>query len=690
MRFIYPQFLFALSALAIPIIIHLFNFRRFKKVYFTNVRFLREIKQDTQSRSRLKHLLILFSRMLALTFLVLAFAQPFIPSSFQKTTGTAQRVSVYIDNSYSMDAVGKNGNLLEMAKRKAREIAGAYRTSDQFQLLTSDFEGRHQRLMNRDEFLKLVDEVKPGSSTRTFSEVIQRQEQALSANGEKISRSLYLISDHQRSSADIASIKADTSSSVFFIPLEASRQNNLSIDSCYLEKPFVQLNSPASLHVKIRNYGNTDVENVPIKLLINGIQKAVGSVNVSAGSVAEAVLSFTLNEAGWQRAQVNITDYPVTFDDDYYFSFNIRPKIDVMSINGNAAGNAVNAVFGNDEYFNLRNTPAGQIDYSSFSTMQLIVLNELDNVSSGLAQELKKYLDKGGSIFIIPSSDIDLSSYRSLAEVLNIQSYSGRITANDKVSRIETRHPLFNDVFEKGKGIPENMDLPVVNNPYVFSSGSARNSQPVMSLQSGNPFLIASFRGKGNVYAIATGLSPENGNFARHALFVPVMLRAALRNSSEINPPMTIGHSNEFTITDTVVSADNVFHLINESLKFDVIPETKILSDNTVLSIHNQVTKAGNYDVKAGNSVLAVMALNYDRKESDLATLNEDELQSALAGKTNLKAEVIDSEGKDLSHSITQMNEGKRFWKYCVIAALIFLALEIILIRFFKPTPQKA
>src|SRR3954466_8318477 len=88
MHFIYPGFLFALFTLSIPVIVHLFNFRRFKKIYFTNVRFLREIKQDTQSKSRLRHLLILISRILAVTFLVLAFAQPYIPvSSKQIETG---------------------------------------------------------------------------------------------------------------------------------------------------------------------------------------------------------------------------------------------------------------------------------------------------------------------------------------------------------------------------------------------------------------------------------------------------------------------------------------------------------------------------------------------------------------------------------------------------------------------------
>ena len=66
MQLLYPAFLLALAALAIPIIIHLFHFRRFKKVYFTNVRFLKEVKEETSNRSRLRNLLVLLMRLLAL------------------------------------------------------------------------------------------------------------------------------------------------------------------------------------------------------------------------------------------------------------------------------------------------------------------------------------------------------------------------------------------------------------------------------------------------------------------------------------------------------------------------------------------------------------------------------------------------------------------------------------------------
>ena len=256
MSFIYPGFLFALAALAIPVIIHLFNFRKFKKIYFTNVRFLREIKQDTQSRSKLKHLLILLSRILAVAFLVFAFAQPFIPTGKGNVLSGTRAVSVYIDNSFSMDALGKNGSLVETAKKKAGEIAKAYNASDKFQLLTNDFEARHQRLLNREEFLQAVDEVQTSATVKKLAEVISRQTEALN-NSEgvdfKTGKIAYEISDFQKSTADPTSIKPDTSLSIVLVQVLPSKVNNLYIDTCRLNTPFIQLNSTNELIVKIRN-----------------------------------------------------------------------------------------------------------------------------------------------------------------------------------------------------------------------------------------------------------------------------------------------------------------------------------------------------------------------------------------------------------------------------------------------------
>src|SRR5580693_1927873 len=99
MNFLFPSFLYALSAVSIPILIHLFNFRRYKKLYFSNVRFLKEVVQESRSRSRLKHWLVLLCRILIVVFLVLAFAQPFIPVKQGFTGAGNKAVSIFVDNS---------------------------------------------------------------------------------------------------------------------------------------------------------------------------------------------------------------------------------------------------------------------------------------------------------------------------------------------------------------------------------------------------------------------------------------------------------------------------------------------------------------------------------------------------------------------------------------------------------------
>ncbi len=685
MQFIYPEFLFALSVLAIPIIIHLFNFRRFKKIYFTNVRFLKEIKQDTQSKSKLKHLLVLLSRLLALTFLVLAFAQPFIPAKTNKVQTGTKRVSIYVDNSFSMDALGKNGSLLETAKKKAREIANAYKPSDEFQLLTSSFEGRHQRLVNRDEFIRILDEIKPTSSVHSISEILQRQQDALFSEGKsKTSKTAYIISDFQQSTFNLESAKIDSALQVSLVPVAASALNNLFIDTCFLATPFVQLNTPNELVVKIRNTGGTEVENIPLKLMINNSQKAIASISVNSNSSIETKLSFTISAGGWQRAQLNITDYPITFDDNFFFNFNVRNNLQVLCINGDQPSPALNAIFGNDPYFSLKNSNHNQVDYSAFSSMQLIILNEVNDYSSGLIQELKKFVTKGGSVFVIPSTNANISNYNNLFSELEINSFGTKVQQQEKVDKIEVRHPLFTGVFEKGKSLPENMDLPLVNSYYSVLRNSKTISETVMKLSGGNTYLSSNQSGRGVVYVLASSLQPEDGNFSRHALFVPVLLRAALRGSSEINKPLIIGEDHDFGISDTLISADNVFHLINTKEKFDIIPESKIYNNATILSVHDQIKNAENYDLNAGNALVAVETFNFNRKESDLSVYSPSELTEISSKYGNSKINVIETEGKDLSHSIAQLNEGKRLWKYCIILVLVFLAIEILLIRFFR------
>ena len=219
MNFLSPGFLFALLSVAIPVIIHLFNFRKFKKVYFSNVQLLKEVEQQNSSREKLKNLLILLSRILAIIFLVLAFAQPYIPLNKEKTTIRDNAVSIYIDNSYSMDAINKDGSLLDEAKRSAKELIKGFGLNDRFQLLTNDFEGKHQRLLNKEEFVKALDDVKISSANRTLQQILNRQNNILTGSANKYS---FIISDFQKNISDQKKLDTKQDIQYSFLKLNAT------------------------------------------------------------------------------------------------------------------------------------------------------------------------------------------------------------------------------------------------------------------------------------------------------------------------------------------------------------------------------------------------------------------------------------------------------------------------------------
>jgi len=246
MEFVNPFFLWALLALCVPIIIHLFNFRRFKTVYFTNVKFLKEVKEETASRSKLKHWLVLLSRLLALAFLVLAFAQPFLPKQDADVVTGKKTVSIFVDNSFSMNAQSQDVSLFEKAKQKAQEVVEAYGPEDKFQLITHDLEGKHQRLLTKDAFLTELEQLKITPNVSSLSNVLSRQKQTL----EKLDaaqKNIFYITDFQKSIVDL---EVDTTYNYYLIPLQSVNQQNVFADSLWFEAPVQLLNQTNKLIVR--------------------------------------------------------------------------------------------------------------------------------------------------------------------------------------------------------------------------------------------------------------------------------------------------------------------------------------------------------------------------------------------------------------------------------------------------------
>lgn len=687
MNFTYPAFLFALSAIAIPIIIHLFNFRKFKTVYFSNIRFLKEVKQETQAKSKLKHLLVLAARILAIAFLVFAFAQPFIPVDNRKVVAGDKAVSIFIDNSFSMDAINKNGTLLDEAKKRAAEIVSAYKPTDRFQLLTNDFEGKHQRLVNREEFTELLDEIKISPSIRSISEVSSRQMDLLQQGSNK-SKVAFLISDFQKTISNFSQLKNDTSVAINLVPLTAAEKSNVYIDTCWFETPVRQLNQVEKLHVRIKNVSEKVLENNAIKLFINEQQKTPASFNVDKESETEVVLSFVSRETGLQHCRIELNDYPVTFDDKFYFSFDVAKNIPVLSINasGSETQNGspfINKLFGADSLFVLANFQENKLDYSTLSGYRLILLNELKTISSGLAQELKRFMVNGGSVLVFPNAESDLNAYREFLLGVNANYFERLDTINTKVDKINLEHTIYKDVFDQKTFSATNLNLPVVNSHFAISKSSRSSEESLLRLQNGDAFFSQYTVEKGKLYLSAVSLHPDFSNFVKHALFVPTLYKVGMYSQATAPLFYTIGNDEALESTASV-SGENVYHIRSLKNDFDIIPEHKVMDGKTQILAHNQVTNAGNYNLYAGKELISGVSFNFNRKESDLSCFTQDELNVQLAENDLDNINIIKTGAQSLQQSLMELEQGKKLWKLCIILALLFLAAEVLLLRFMK------
>ncbi len=675
MRFLFPSFLFALLAIAIPIIVHLFNFRRFRKVYFSNVRFLKSVQEQTASSKNLKNRLILASRIFAIIFLVLAFARPYLISSSSGEASRQKIVSIYIDNSYSMEGVNRQGTLLDEARRRAKEVASAYSPNDRFQLLTNDFEGRHQRLLDYESFANAVDEVKISAAAKDIGQIVGRQ-QDISASEPNADKAVFLISDFQNNMMPDNKIQIDSAVSVRLLRVTANDLPNVSVDSVWFVAAVKRPGEAGKLVARLRNNSTQAAKGVPLKLLINGRQRAIGNMDIAARGSATDTLSFSGLEAGQQFAEIVVTDYPVVFDDRFYFSFNVRPQLNVLVVNGTNPNPYIQAVYNSDSYFKLKNSPAGNINYSEISTYPLVILDEMTEFPSGLVQQLKAFAERGGNLLVLPALNGSNASLNNLLNTLQTDLAGQTLVADKKVTTINLRHPVFQGVFEI---IPQNIDLPQVKKYLSFTAASNTNRQNLLALPGGEAFLSEYKVGKGRVYLSAVPLDDSAGNFARHSLFVPIMYQLALLSSNDQRLYFTLGKDRAAEIPNITLNNSQTLRLKHNS--FEAIPDVRQTENTTQIYVEDQLKEPGNYQLLKGDSLLTYLSFNHPAGESDLSYARDEALLSTLPPK---QTTFIDSTDGAVQSAVTAANEGIQLWKLCIILALLCLAAEILLLRFLS------
>lgn len=663
MIFLYPNMLWCLFALAIPVIVHLFNFRRHKVVYFSNTATLKTIEQENVKTKRLKYLIVLIMRMLFIAGLVFAFAYPYDSEQKLKTDDADNLIAVYIDNSMSMQSQSEEVKLVEDARSSARALVKSVSPSQRFVLLTNSRQPDNEYPMNQDEMLMSIDAMQTEASPMTFNNLYENLQMIMRRNGFK-SASLFVYSDFQNDMMDMRGIVADSAIQIVGLPLSSDYQQNIYIDTVWLSSPVLQTGLANEVNVRVVNDGGKEINGLPVYLEIDGVSAAFTTIDIPADGKCVTAMQFVMNESGEKSAAVSINDYPITFDDTYNFVLNVRPVIKIVELTSNyTMTSPIATLFSDNLQFDYQAIDPHRIDQQYLMDCQMVVVDGDADLNETMWRTIVDFASDGGSVVVLPSDETKAEN-----DTLS-------------VNMIASQHEFFSDIFVN---IPDNADLPKVYKHTQIRKLKFRNTLTLMSLQNGTSFFTLSKVGGGNIFSFASQLGGDWTNFADNALFVPVMYKIAMLGAQTGRLSYTIGIDRELTVNDLTAFAESDVRIRNEQGNFEMIPVVDLRNNQAVVRLYDELPGAGFYTVNKGDELIATTAWNDSRAESKMQFMNGEEV-SKLMKDNGLNVLTVMKAGEIRSDDVMQMMVRRSMlWRTFILISLITLLIEILILKFWK------
>ena len=642
MQFKHPEILYFLFLLVIPILVHLFQLRRFKKEYFTNVQFLKELSIQTRKSSTIKKWLLLFTRLLLLSFLILAFAQPFFTAKESKKA--TNEMYIILDNSYSMQAKGKKGELL---KRAVQDLLEHTPETQNFSLITNN-----ETYWNTDikAIQKDLQDLKYSATAFQLDNLIAK----VNARKSAFNKDIIVITDA------VGLVTNQTKSfrkedNVYFIIPEAEQKNNIAIDSVFIQQT---LDNFYEIGVKLAANGDGFKE-IPIALYNNNKLTAKTLVNFETNT---KTVNFTIPKEDF-HGYVSISDKGLAYDNTYYFSISKPSKTNVISIGDVDKSNFLARIYTSDE-FTYTNYPIANLDYNLLENQDAILLNEIKEIPQALQTTLKSFVNKGGNLIIIPSQEGNLSTLNAFLGNFGAIQLKEGTNAEKKVTKINFNHPVFSSVFEKKV---DNFQFPSTKTSFVLNT----SSPAILSYDDQSAFLTSVANPLSSVYVFATPINKANSNFQNSPLIVPLFYNMAQNTMKTGVNAITIGDNFSF-IVDALLAKDEILTIKNNTESF--IPIQQLLNTKVKISFNDNPNEAGNFGIFNNKNLVQNISFNYSRTESNLALANPN----AVA---NYK-EIDDIE--TVFNTIQTDRTDTQIWKWFVVLTLLFLVLELLIQKFVK------
>ena len=649
MQFQNPTILYFLGLLIIPILIHLFQLQKFEKVPFTNVAFLQKIVQENRKSSRIKKWLILACRLLLFSAILFAFSQPYFSN---KEMQKKQHTFIYLDNSLSTNSEGERGNLLKNAAQKIIDNASK---EDVYTLQTNN---SFDENISYDELKKKLLTTQNTAQKLDFETIFLKI-----SNFEKYkTNTLYkniLISDFQNTYKNKFTNVTDGFSGVF---LNSTTKNNLSIDSVSISK---STDGNLLVNIQILNQGNTK-ENVPIAIYND--EKLLGKQSVSIQKDSKQTVGFTIQNQPKIKGKISITfSDTFSFDNTFYFSLNPIKKTSVLSVGKSSI--FLEKIY-TEEEFNFNETSLQNLNYTTLLEQQLIILNELENIPEILVNSLLEFLDKGGSLVIIPSSKIQTQSYNSLFGKFSNFQIESKQKDSLKITSINFEHPLFKNVFVNKVS---NFQYPSVTEYYKTNT---KNLSTIIGFEDNNGFINQINNANKKIFWVASPLSEEFTNFSKSPLIVPVFYNFGKLSFQQSKLYYYLDNNEPIDI-EVSLKKDEVLQIAHENSTF--IPQQQTYQNKVRFSVGNQPEKAGFYYILKDKDTLQTLAFNNPKEESLLNFLDPKSIDNQ-----NNTIEFTDSI-EDVFTQLNKKNEVHWLWKWFLALAIVSLCLEILILKFYKP-----
>lgn len=704
MTFLNPLILLGLVAAAIPLIIHLFNFRRPKKVDFSSLAFIKELQQSTMQRVRIKQWLLLLLRTLALACLILAFARPTLTGGLAGTLGgrASTSIAVIVDNSLSMALRDAQGEYLDQAKELAAGIVSQMDAGDEVFLITTADRSATQRssYKNRSPALDAIEDIVAERGADPLSRALSRAGDLL-AEANNLNKEAYLITDLQRSTLlDSLNVALEPSVRPVLIPVGNRAYANVAVTDIRVLSRIVEEGQPVRIEATLSNFGTEPVTDYVASVYLEGERVAQASANIEPGNSANVLFAATPQERGWLSGVVLIEDDSFTSDNERYFTLHVPERRRLLMVQGEGQTTdylelALSSQLTRGRVaFDVEVIPENTLAATALGTYDTVLLVGPRTLSSGEVATVSRYVQEGGGLFFIPNAAAQASDYNALFTSLEagaFSGFSGNVGSTQPIAafeRVDVEHPLFEGVLDSQVGRSgaqvESADVFLAMN-YTPGAGA---EQTLIHLSNGFPFLQEVRFGQGGAFLMAAAPDPVWTDLPVRGLFIPLMYRSMyyLSSSEAVSGErLRVGQPGELRLT----GIDETESLRLVSPRGDEItPEQRNIFGAVLMQIDDSIEEPGVYAIQASNTVVRRVAFNLDSRESNLQTHTTAEAQERLAGALGRDVRVFDVTGEGMDGviaAITEERTGVEVWNVFLLLALAFLLAEMLVAKQWRP-----